>query len=74
MRPLTDRQKDVLDAVCTTIKTRGFPPTLRELALALGISKTGVVGHLNALATKGAIVREIATARGIRILTANNRQ
>ena len=68
---LTDRQKEVLDAIRTHIARRGFPPSRQELADALGLSAPGSVeGHLNALARKGWLELVHDTRRGIRLLNA----
>ncbi len=70
MRPLTDKQKNVLRLIAEKVKDVGYPPTLQELADALGVqSKNAVLKHLNALEKKGYIgKREGGAARGIRIL------
>jgi len=70
MRPLTDKQKNVLRLIAEKIKDVGYPPTLQELADDLGVqSKNAVLKHLNALEKKGYIgKREGGAARGIRVL------
>jgi len=67
MEELTKRQKKVLDVVLKGIREKGFPPSIREIGKALGISSLrGVTGHLEALERKGYIERE-SGARTIRI-------
>lgn len=70
MKPLTDKQKEVLRLIAEKVNDAGFPPTLQELADELGVaSKNAVLKHLNALEKKGYIgKREGGAARGIRIL------
>ncbi len=70
MKPLTDKQKNVLRLIAEKVNEAGFPPTLQELADQLGVaSKNAVLKHLNALEKKGYIgKREGGAARGIRIL------
>lgn len=70
MKPLTDKQKNVLRLIAEKIKEVGYPPTLQELADELGVSsKNAVLKHLTALEKKGYIgKREGGAARGIRIL------
>ncbi|MFQ5602638.1 MAG: transcriptional repressor LexA [bacterium] len=70
MKPLTDKQKNVLRLVAEKIKEVGYPPTLQELADELGVaSKNAVLKHLTALEKKGYIgKRQGGAARGIRIL------
>jgi len=63
-RPLTARQAEVLSSVERSIKTRGFPPTIRELGAELGIRSTqGVSDHLAALERKGYIQRTASHSR-----------
>jgi len=53
---MTDRQKRVLAAVVSLTGYHGYPPSLRQLMVVLGITSTnGVVCHLTALAAKGYI-------------------
>ncbi len=70
MKPLTEKQKNVLKIIADKIKELGYPPTLQELADELGVrSKNAVLKHLQALEKKGYIgKREGGAARGIRIL------
>jgi len=70
MKPLTDKQKNVLKLIAEKVNEAGFPPTLQELADELGVaSKNAVLKHLSALEKKGYIgKREGGAARGIRIL------
>ena len=66
---LSARQADVLEYIklCTAVK--GYPPTLRELCVAMGIGSTnGVNDHLRALERTGYIRREPRTARSIRVV------
>ncbi len=67
---LTERQREVLEAILRSLKQRGFPPTIRELQEELGVfSPRGVTRHLQALEKKGYIQRD-SSARGIRVLRA----
>lgn len=67
---LTERQREVLEAIRDYAARKGYPPSIRELGRALGISSLrGVTIHLDALARKGYIERE-STSRSIRLLTA----
>lgn len=70
MKSLTDKQKNVLKLIAEKVNEVGYPPTLQELADALGVaSKNAVLKHLSALEKKGYIgKREGGAARGIRIL------
>lgn len=65
---LTARQQLVVQAIREWIEAHGYPPTIRELGRRLGIkSLRGVTTHLDAIAKKGALVRQRG-ARGIRLL------
>jgi repressor LexA len=69
MKPLTDRQKQVLDYILEHISGNGYPPTLREIAGHFYLSgPRAAVKHLEALQRKGHIRRNAGTSRGIEIL------
>jgi REP element-mobilizing transposase RayT len=69
MRPITARQQAILDFVRGYLRDRGFPPTLREIGTALGLSNVSAVrGHLAALEKKGFISKDPDKARSIRIV------
>ena len=66
-RPITERQKEVLDFIQRWIQVRGYPPTLREIAEGMGINSTnGVNDHLKALEKKGFLSRDDKRSRGLR--------
>ncbi len=68
-RPVTDRQQAILDFIVTTIRARGFPPSLREIGQHFGIRSTkGVNDHLEALEKKGKIRRHGNLSRGIEVV------
>ena len=69
MDDLTPRQREALDAIRTSIDTRGFPPSRNELADMLGIAHGASVNvHLVALQAKGYIDLAPDVNRGIRLL------
>jgi repressor LexA len=64
---LTERQRLVLEFICSSIDDRGYPPTLREIGNKLGIRSTnGVNDHLRALERKGYLTREDMKSRTLR--------
>jgi repressor LexA len=66
MKPLTDRQSQVLDYLKDHIRVAGYPPTLREIAGHFSLSgPRAAVKHLDALVRKGYIVRKKGLSRGI---------
>lgn len=55
-------------AIATSIRERGYPPTIREIGAAVGIKSTnGVNDHLDSLERKGMIRRSRIVSRGITI-------
>lgn len=67
MQKLTDRQRMVLEFICDSIDDCGYPPTLREIGMKLGIRSTnGVNDHLRALERKGYLTREDMKSRTLR--------
>ncbi len=68
-RPLTDQQKNVLAFVEDFSENNGFPPTLREIGQAIGLTNVNAVrGHLAALERKGFLVRVPDKARSIQVV------
>jgi repressor LexA len=73
MKPITDRQQQVLDCINRHIDRYGYPPTLREIATALNINGTlGVLKHLRALEKKGAISKQKGSSRGLHVTDRTN--
>ena len=65
-KPLTEKQKAILDFIRAETARRGFPPTLREIGAHFGLHSTGSVrDHLRALQRKGHIDRRRYLSRGI---------
>ena len=68
-RPVTERQQEILDFIVSETRTRGFPPTLREIGSQFGIRSTkGVNDHLEALERKGKIKRQKDLSRAIEVI------
>jgi repressor LexA len=66
---LTKRQKQVLDYVRDEINRRGFPPSVREIGEAVGLSSSSTVhSHLTALENKGYIRRDPTKPRALELL------
>jgi repressor LexA len=64
---LTQRQREILDFIASSIVDRGFPPTLREIGEHFHIRSTnGVNDHLKALEKKGHLRREDLKSRAMR--------
>ena len=62
---LTNRQAAILDFIKAEIERKGYPPSVREICAAVGLSSPSTVhSHLNALEEKGYIKNEkIGTQR-----------
>lgn len=69
MKELTERQRQVLQVIYDRQRARGYPPTVREIGQAVGLSSSCTVQkHLNALERKGFIRRDPTRSRTIEIL------
>ena len=70
---LTQRQRDILEFISSSIDQRGYPPTLREIGEHFGIRSTnGVSDHLKALEKKGFLAREDLKSRAMRPMGAGS--
>ncbi|WP_435058367.1 transcriptional repressor LexA [Streptomyces sp. bgisy060] len=56
---LTTRQQAIVDCIAKSVQSRGYPPSMREIGQAVGLSSTSSVAHqLQALEKKGALRRD----------------
>jgi len=70
---LTQRQQQVLDYIRETVEGRGYPPSVREIGDAVGLSSpSSVHAQLNSLVAAGIIKRDPAKPRAI-MITAESR-
>ncbi len=66
---LTDRQEKILRYLADTLKERGYPPSVREIGSAVGLSSSSTVhAHLAQLEKKGYIRRDPSRSRAIEIV------
>ena len=66
---LTARQKTVYDYLKQEIREKGYPPSVREICAAVGLTSTSSVhAHLETLERKGYIRRSPEKSRSIEIL------
>lgn len=73
-RPPSASQVRVLRCLRDLTARRGYPPTFRELAYALGYFSTNSIScHLRALERHGLVRREPSRARALSITTAGAR-
>src|SRR5215813_6996778 len=67
--PLTAAQDRLLRFIETTLQRRGYPPSLEEMAQAMGAAfRSGVQVHLRALARKGYIRRGAGQSRALEVV------
>ncbi len=68
MHQLSKKQQDILSFIELYIDENNWPPTVREIQMALKISSTSVVDYnLDALETKGEITRKSGKSRAIEL-------
>lgn len=66
---LTPRQEAILDFIIKQVQIKGYPPSVREIGLAVGLQSSSTVhNHLNQLEKKGYIMRDPTKPRAIMIL------
>ncbi len=64
--PLTDRQRSILDFIEKSTLERGFPPSVREIGEAVGLTSPSTVhNHLASLQRKGFLRRDPTKPRAI---------
>jgi len=65
---LSDRQRRMLDFIKEFSMESGYPPSIREIGSAVGISSTSVVNYnLNRLVEEGYLSRDQHVSRGLRL-------
>ena len=66
---LSERQQEILDFLSDFTARKGFPPSVRDIGEAVGLSSSSTVhSHLNALEDKGYIRRDPSSARAISVI------
>ena len=66
--PLTTRQRQVLEFIDAEVRQRGYPPSVREIGDAVGLSSPSTVhAHLAALQDKGYLRRDPSKPRAIEV-------
>lgn len=69
MNKLSKRQAEILTYIKDEVKVKGYPPSVREIAEAVGLASSSTVhGHLERLEQKGYIRRDPTKPRAIEIL------
>src|SRR4029079_18343187 len=63
-----ERKVRILDFIAATLRARGYPPSVRESAVAVGLASTSAVHHhLQILEREGYLERGAAQSRAIRL-------
>ena len=66
---LTDRQAKILDYIRYVTKVRNYPPSVREIGEAVGLSSSSTVhNHLNQLERRGLIKRDPSKSRTVQLV------
>lgn len=66
---LTRRQSEILDFIVHSVQSRGFPPSIREIGEAVGLSSSSTVhSHLRTLEEKKYIRRNPSKPRSIEVV------
>jgi repressor LexA len=62
------RKQKIIDYIAATLRARGYPPSVREIATAVGLASTSAVHHhLSALEKDGYLERGAAQSRALRL-------
>lgn len=65
--------EDILNAIESMTRRHGYPPTVRELARALGLSSAGsLLTRLDKLQARGLVLREEGMSRTLRVTQQKN--
>ena len=67
MKPLTEKEKQMLDFITDCIRNNGYSPTVRDIRSALGIKSTATVhAYLSRLEEKGYIQKQSGKSRTLK--------
>ena len=68
-KPITQREEAILEVIKETIRHKGYPPSVREIGQAVGLSSSSTVhGYLKKLEGKGLLRRDPTKPRAIEVL------
>ncbi len=69
LKKISKRQEDILTFIKEEVRSKGYPPSVREIGEAVGLASSSTVhGHLARLESKGLIRRDPTKPRAIEIL------
>ena len=67
---LTERQRTILEVIRASVTSRGYPPSIREIGDAVGLTSTSSVAHqLRTLERKGYLRRDPNRPRAVDVRT-----
>ena len=67
-RPISTRQKQILRYIQQHMDAHGYPPTVREIGVAVSLSSSSTVhAHLKTLQEQGHILRDAVLTRAIKL-------
>ena len=70
---LTPRQRTILDVIRASVTSRGYPPSIREIGDAVGLTSTSSVAHqLRTLEKKGYLRRDPNRPRAVDVRSAED--
>jgi repressor LexA len=70
---LTERQRTILEVIRASVSTRGYPPSIREIGDAVGLTSTSSVAHqLRTLERKGYLRRDANRPRAVDVRGADD--
>ena len=73
MTRVSKRQEAILEFIKNEVKSKGYPPSVREIGEAVGLASSSTVhGHLERLEGKGLIRRDPTKPRAIEVLDLEN--
>jgi repressor LexA len=62
------RKQRIIDYIAATVRESGYPPSVREIAAAVGLASTSAVHHhLSALERDGLLERDATQSRALRL-------
>ncbi|WP_124059607.1 transcriptional repressor LexA [Vaginisenegalia massiliensis] len=68
LKKISTKQQSILSCIYQAIEDKGYPPTVREICSAIGLSSTSTVhGHLSRLEEAGYIIRNASKTRAIEL-------
>ena len=65
------RKQRIIEYIATSLRASGYPPSVREIAAAVGLASTSAVHHhLSALEKQGLLERDATQSRALRLTPA----